>query len=299
MVEVTDSSFYLGEVYLGDLTLNGDTYPIVQAWDYGWDGDGNQLGAISAIKVTSATKTFEVVYVDGAFTENEAISIEATDQGELGTQYIVSLDSSALVADEEYTLEVYYGEYTPSEDPEPDPEPVQLGTPSVTATTTADSVTLTWTAVENATSYEVTFDGETTTVTDATSFTASDLEASTDYTYSVVAKGDGENYTDSEAATGTATTAAAEVPAVEPDAITIAAITGPVDGNVVVTVVPAEEGGLIKAGVNYWAITAATLGGAETALEPVTVDADTDSLQITVPATGDSLFIKVKAATAE
>lgn len=135
MVEVTDSSFYLGDVYLGDLTLNGETYPIVQAWDYGWDGDGNQLGAISAIKVTSATKTFEVVYVDGAFTENEAISIEATDQGELGTQYIVSLDSSALVADEEYTLEVYYGEYTPSEEPEPEFAPVAVAAIAIDGTT--------------------------------------------------------------------------------------------------------------------------------------------------------------------
>lgn len=81
----------------------------------------------------------------------------------------------------------------------------QLGIPNVEATTTTNSVTLTWTAIKNATIYEVTFNDETTTVTNPT-FTASDLTASTDYSYSVVAKGDGESYTDSEPATGTATT---------------------------------------------------------------------------------------------
>jgi hypothetical protein len=245
-------------------------------------------------------ESYEGILVDGALTgDTNVLSVEAGSDEFGYVYYTVVVDTDDLTtADAQYTLEVYYGEYTPSEDPEPDPEPVQLGTPSVTATTTANSVTLTWDAVANATGYVITFnDGEPETVTDVT-FTASDLDAETEYSYSVVAKGDGESYTDSEAATGTATTAAAEVPAVEPDAITIAAITGPVDGNVVVTVVPAEEGGLIKAGVNYRAVVSATLGGDETALEPVTVDADTDSLQITVPATGDSLFIKVMADTA-
>jgi hypothetical protein len=251
-------------------------------------------GSLGAIGVTINDGTERLIQYNDGWPTDSLLSFELVDD----VYYSVKVEPSQLTDGDNVKVVFYYGTHTATE-PEPDPDPVQLGTPSVTATTTANSVTLTWTAVENATSYEVTFnDGEPETVTDATSFTASDLEASTEYSFSVVAKGDGESYTDSEAATGTATTAAAEVPAVEPDAITIAAITGPVDGEVVVTVVPAEEGGKIKAGVNYWAVVSATLGGAETALEPVTVDADTDSLEITVPATGDSLFIKVKAATA-
>ena len=279
-----------------NLTLNGNMFKLATIYDESYDEV-----PLTAIKVVSQTETFEIVKVDGNFVgDTDDIVLEEMRDDENYLYYQAYLDSDNLTADAQYTLEVYYGEYTPSEEPDPDPE--QLKAPVVTATTTANSVTLTWTAVENVSSYEVTFiNGTTTNVTKTTetTFTASDLTASTDYTYSVVAKGDGENYTDSEAATGTAKTAAAEVPAVEPDPIKISAISGPVDGNVVVTVVPAAEGGKIKAGVNYWAITAATLGGDETALESVTVDADTDSLEITVPATGDSLFIKVKAATAE
>ena len=84
----------------------------------------------------------------------------------------------------------------------------QLKKPSVRVTTTTNSVTLTWDRVDNATSYEVTFYGEKTTVTDPT-FTASDLTASTRYSFSVVAKG-GENYNDSERYTDEAVTAKAK-----------------------------------------------------------------------------------------
>lgn len=290
--------FYLNEEYNGQtVQLTGDAYNTATIWNVATNPDTYQdLGPIAAIKLVSDTQSFEIVYDSktGTFSGDATLSVNPiADQ--YGTMYEVYVDTDELVADAQYTLEFYYGEYTPSENP--DPKPVQLGTPSVEVTTTANSVTLTWDAVDNATGYEVTFNGETTTVTDAT-FTVSNLTASTDYSYSVVAKGDGVNYTDSVAATGTATTAAAEVTVVEPDPIKISAISGPVEGNVVVTVVPAAEGGKIKAGVNYWAVVSATLGGDETAQDPVTVPEDTDSLQITVPATGDSLFIKVKADTA-
>lgn len=246
-------------------------------------------GALSAMGVSINGGSERLIAYNEGFPTDDLFSFESGD-------YIsVYIDPTALSKDDVVTVVFYYGTHTATE---PDPKPVQLDPPSVTATTTANSVTLTWDADANATGYEVTFNGETTTVTDATSFTASDLTASTDYSYSVVAKGDGVNYTDSEAASGTATTAAAEVTVVEPDPIKISAISGPVEGNVVVTVVPATEGGKIKAGVNYWAVVSATLGGDSIAQEPVTVPEDTDSLQITVPATGDSLFIKVKADTA-
>ncbi len=69
-------------------------------------------------------------------------------------------------------------------------------------------VTLTWTAVENAASYEITYGSETITVkapATTTTVTCADLE--TEYTFSIVAKE--ENHQDSEAKTATVTTLAA------------------------------------------------------------------------------------------
>lgn len=205
---------FMGEEFVAtDLTLNGSSSQIATVWDLAQSpDDGSVLGEIAAIKLVSDDQSFEVVYDDetGTFVGDSTFVIvsNVTDDG---TQYIVSVDTDELVADAEYTVEFYYGEYTPSEEPDNPDNP------------------------DNP---------------------------------------------------------------VEPDPIKISAISGPVNGNVVVTVVPAADGGKIKAGVNYWAVVSATLGGAETAQAPVTVSEDTNSLQITVPATGDSLFIKVKADTA-
>ncbi len=71
-------------------------------------------------------------------------------------------------------------------------------------------VTLTWTAVENAASYEITYGSETITVkapATTTTVTCADLE--TEYTFSIVAKE--ENHQDSEAKTATVTTLAAPI----------------------------------------------------------------------------------------
>lgn len=79
-------------------------------------------------------------------------------------------------------------------------EPTQpLATPVVTAAVANGKVTVSWTAVEHATSYDVTFDGKTENVTatsytfDAPAATAEDAE----YTVYVVAKSTDANYTDS------------------------------------------------------------------------------------------------------
>ena len=61
---------------------------------------------------------------------------------------------------------------------------------------TENSLTFTWTAVANATGYEVTCNNKTETVT-TTQYEAVDLQASTSYTISIVAVGDGTNYTNS------------------------------------------------------------------------------------------------------
>ncbi|MBQ8570491.1 MAG: hypothetical protein IJ444_03145 [Kiritimatiellae bacterium] len=215
-VDVTSS--WQGEDFLfqsfgqTELILDGTPSNVAFIWDEAQDFDGGftSLGKVAAIKLVADGESYEGIFVDGALTgDTNVLSVETGSDGGY-VYYTVVVDTDDLtVANAEYTLEVYYGEYTPSEDPDPDPE----------------------------------------------------------------------------------------VPAVEPDPIKISAISL-VGDNVVVTVVPATEGGKIKAGVNYWAVVSATLGGDETAQDPVTVPEDTNSLQITVPATGDSLFIKVKADTA-
>ena len=91
------------------------------------------------------------------------------------------------------------------------PAPANLKEASITET----SATLSWDAVANASNYSVTINGNTETVT-INSYSATGLTAGTEYTWSVVANGDGTNYTDSDAAQHTFTTAS-PTPAPEPD----------------------------------------------------------------------------------
>ena len=89
-------------------------------------------------------------------------------------------------------------------------DPVQLIMSEITCSAqTENSLTFNWTAVANATGYEVTCNNKTETVNDVT-YTATGLTASTQYTISVKAVGDGTNYTTSEAKTHTGTTTAAQ-----------------------------------------------------------------------------------------
>ena len=87
-------------------------------------------------------------------------------------------------------------------------DPVQLAMSDITCSAqTENSLTFTWTAVANATGYEVTCNNKTETVTATTTqYVATDLAASTSYTISVVAKGNGTDYLDSEPKTQTGTT---------------------------------------------------------------------------------------------
>ena len=87
-------------------------------------------------------------------------------------------------------------------EPEPEPEVVTLATPAVTATVADGKVTVKWGAVENAASYDVTFDGKTTNVkTTEYQFDAPEAAAEAKkYSVSVVAKpAEGTNYTASAA----------------------------------------------------------------------------------------------------
>ena len=98
----------------------------------------------------------------------------------------------------------------------------QLSTPDVTATATEDSITATWEAVTNATSYEVSlYEGGSvvpanqvgaTQTTTGSSHTFTGLSAGTEYTAAVVAIGDPAIYADSAAGTTTITTEGTPLP---------------------------------------------------------------------------------------
>ena len=103
------------------------------------------------------------------------------------------------------------------EEPEPDPDPVQLAAPTnLSATATTNTATVTWTAVANASSYDVTV-GITTKNVTTTTATFDGLTPDATYEVSVVAVGDGTNYTNSTAATTTVKTLASATPEPEPD----------------------------------------------------------------------------------
>ena len=88
-----------------------------------------------------------------------------------------------------------------------------LGTPSVSATTTYNSATLSWETVANAAKYSVKVGTADAFETTETSYKATDLEAETIYTYQVkaIAADDQIEYCDSKAAEGSFTTSAAPV----------------------------------------------------------------------------------------
>ncbi len=79
------------------------------------------------------------------------------------------------------------------------PDPIKLATPENlnVSGVTASSATLTWNEVEHASSYIVNLEGNE-HETNTNSLTLNDLTASTTYKWTVKAKGDGINYSDSE-----------------------------------------------------------------------------------------------------
>lgn len=98
--------------------------------------------------------------------------------------------------------------------------PTALETPVVEATVEGNVVTLTWTAIENASKYGITVGTETPEFVEGTTYVFTG-EYETEYTFNVVAvPADEETYAVSEAAVVTATTEAA--PVVEPTYTTVA-----------------------------------------------------------------------------
>ena len=88
-----------------------------------------------------------------------------------------------------------------------------LSTPTVSATTTYNSATLTWEAVANAAKYSVKVGTADAVETTAISYEVTDLNAATEYTYQVqaIAEADQDTYCDSEVAEGSFTTSQAPI----------------------------------------------------------------------------------------
>lgn len=139
--------------------------------------------------------------ISGASVAVSSNKVTITLNGSSDTFTIAKL--SAQVRADAVTV-TYLGEATGGETPEPEPEQLEMSAITCSAQT-ENSLTFTWTAVANATGYEVTCNNKTETVT-ATQYVATNLAASTSYTISVVAKGNGADYLDSQPKTQTGTT---------------------------------------------------------------------------------------------
>ena len=93
-------------------------------------------------------------------------------------------------------------------------DPVKLVMSNVTCINSGEfenTLTFSWTAVDNAIGYKVSTDGTTFgELQSATTYTLSSLDAGTTYTIKVKAIGDGTNYSDSDAKSGSGSTKAAQ-----------------------------------------------------------------------------------------
>lgn len=170
--------------------------------------NGQYLGTPNSNSIKQSTSVANDFYWKFSVS-NSLVKIEANSySGRIlrlnGTSGFRTYTSSTGTQATLYRLEG--GETPDPEEPETPAEPVQLAMSDITCSAqTENSLTFTWTAVTNATGYEVTCNNKTETVT-TTQYVAENLVASTSYTISVVAKGNGTDYLDSVPKTQTGTT---------------------------------------------------------------------------------------------
>ena len=170
--------------------------------------------------INGTDNVVKVVIVGHGWKTSSSISVNSADAQKPSAQYTeqtfvfdnlsptkditISVTSSAVcITSIQLYKEASGGGETPDPTPSKLPTPANLKEASISET----SATLSWDAVANASNYSVTINGNTETAT-TNSYSATGLTAGTEYTWSVVAKGDGTNYTDSEAAQHTFTTTA-------------------------------------------------------------------------------------------
>ena len=167
--------------------------------------NGQYLGTPNSNSIKQSTSVADDFYWKFSVS-NSLVKIEANSySGRIlrlnGTSGFRTYTSSTGTQATLYRLE---GGESGGETPEPEPEQLEMSAITCSAQT-ENSLTFTWTAVANATGYEVTCNNKTETMT-TTQYVAANLAASTSYTISVVAKGNGTDYLDSEPKTQTGTT---------------------------------------------------------------------------------------------
>lgn len=158
------------------------------------------VGEITKIEITCTAKD-EAKYGPGSFESIEGYSYSGQIGTWTGSATSVSLTAAkAQVRATKIVVTVISGGDTPG-------TPVNLTAPTnlVATNVTATTATLSWNKVENASSYTLKI-GEKEIENVVAPYTAEGLTASTEYTWSVKAVGDGSRYISSEYATGEAFT---------------------------------------------------------------------------------------------
>lgn len=158
------------------------------------------VGNITKIEIT-CTANDKAKYGPGSFEDIEGYSYSGKIGTWMGSATSVSLKASTnQVRATKIVVTVISGGDTPG-------TPVNLTAPTnlVATNVTATTATLSWNKVENASSYTLKI-GEKEIENVVAPYTAEGLTASTEYTWSVKAVGDGSRYISSEYATGEAFT---------------------------------------------------------------------------------------------
>lgn len=187
------------------IAKSGDSYSVKSASGY-YIGNTSYANALKQNNSTEYTHTISLTNGDVSLTESKNTTLKFNNtSNQMRFRYYKSGQQNIQL----YKLEGSGSEG--GEGGETPVKPVQLTMSEITCSDqTENSLTFSWPAVTNASKYEVTFNNGKPEEVDTESYTATGLTASTEYTISVKAVGDGINYTNSEAKSQTETTTAAQ-----------------------------------------------------------------------------------------
>lgn len=196
-----------------------DPYDVTRALDLYARGE-NATTEVYIKGIISYIKEVSTQYGNASF----SISVDGTADNQLSVYRCKYLDNAKFTSEDqiqvgdEVVIYGVLGEYSNAAQIEANSyitslKHTKLVMSNITCTNAGvneDTLTFSWTAVENAIGYEITFDNTLVGTIKATTYTATGLEAGTSHTISVKAVADGVNYKTSEAKTCTASTKAAE-----------------------------------------------------------------------------------------